>query len=249
MNRSQKDVTSHAPRRVGVVVPAHNEAAVIDGCTAALERSADVARRQGHEVLIYVVCDSCSDDTRERVLAAGLSALQIDARNVGMARAVGAATAMAAGAQWLAFTDADSIVSDTWILDQLDLGSDAFCGTVAVTDWGHYGHRMKEHFLATYTDAEDHRHIHGANFGISVAAYQAVGGFQSLDCDEDVSLVRALEAASFDIAWSAKPRVTTSARTDYRVPRGFGATLQRVASGFRVEEPRRHLAALMPAPG
>lgn len=244
-----------APRRVlvrvGVVVPAHNEAAVIDHCIDSIKRSAALARRNGLEVRIHVVCDACTDGTEQRVAESGLIPILVDKRNVGAARAVGANAALAEGAQWLSFTDADSVVSEAWLIDQLSLGADAFCGTVAVTDWGQYGSHMNDYFLATYRDTEDHRHVHGANFGISAKAYEAVGGFQALSTSEDVALVNALLAAKMHIAWSARPRVTTSARSDYRAPEGFGATLERVAAALRdtTNAQRIALPALLPVSG
>ncbi|HUD32119.1 MAG TPA: glycosyltransferase family 2 protein, partial [Variovorax sp.] len=67
--------------------------------------------------------------------------------------------------------------------------------------------------------------IHGANLGVSAEAYERVGGFRPLACSEDVALVEALQASGARIAWSAAPRVTTSARADARARGGFGDTL------------------------
>ena len=55
-----------------------------------------------------------------------------------------------------------------------------------------------------------------------------VGGFAPLASSEDVALVQALEDVGASIAWSAAPRVVTSARRQFRAPGGFGATLARV---------------------
>lgn len=56
-------------------------------------------------------------------------------RNVGAARALGARTALALGADWPAFTDADMVVCERWLESQLALGSDVVCRTVGVHDW------------------------------------------------------------------------------------------------------------------
>ena len=87
---------------------------------------------------------------------------------------------------------------------------------------------MRRHYDATYMDADGHRHIHGANLGVSADAYRRVGGFRPLASSEDVALVEALQNSGASIAWSAAPRVVTSARRNFRAPLGFGATLQRV---------------------
>jgi hypothetical protein len=60
---------------------------------------------------------------------------------------------------------------------------------------------------------------------VSAEAYVRVGGFAPVEHNEDVALVEALIANGASIAWSAAPRVVTSARTDFRALKGFGATL------------------------
>ena len=241
-------VRSKPIRCIGVVVPAHDEAALIDACLRSIDRAAAYVRTFRIDVTVHVVCDACSDDTAARVVARGIQPIIANLRNVGAARAIGASAALAAGAEWLAFTDADTRVSPTWLIDQVALDADAVCGTIGVEDWGHYGTRMLEHFRASYQDSDDHRHIHGANFGISAAAYRAIGGFASLPSREDVAIVAALVAADFQIAWSAVPRVTTSARADYRAPEGFGATLERVGAAFieTTHAARKSLGELLP---
>ena len=213
---------------IAVVVPAHNEAEHIGECLASLERAAQCARLCGEPVLRLVVLDDCSDATGPIARRAGAAVLAVQAQNVGAARAAGAELALARGARWLAFTDADSVVAPDWLAEQLALDADAVCGTVAVREWGSYGARMQAHYERTYTDADGHQHIHGANLGVSADAYRRVGGFKPLASSEDVALVEALRAAGARIAWSARPRVETSARRNFRAPLGFGATLLRI---------------------
>ena len=221
--------------KIAVIVPAHNEAQTIEACLESIFVAADVAATHGHTVDVYIVCDSCTDETRERVLALGARALIVNARNVGLARAHGAEVAISEGAQWLACTDADSTVSPRWIVDQIALSSEVVCGTVQVNDWGIYGDAMRKHFSCTYFDVEGHRHIHGANLGLCAIAYRAAGGFSPLEHSEDVDLVSSLERMGAKIAWTAIPRVVTSARIDFRASIGFGATLAAVASRQRDE--------------
>lgn len=135
---------------------------------------------------------------------------------------------MSRGARWLAFTDADSTVAPDWLVEQLAQDADAVCGTVIVDDWtphGKNGDVLALHFAATYVDREDHRHIHGANLGVSSDAYVLAGGFPALASSEDVALVRALQASGARIAWTARPRVTTSARQKGRATAGFADAL------------------------
>lgn len=210
---------------IGVVIPAHNEQALIAACLNSIRAAANCSDLLGEDVQTVVVLDHCHDLTGELALQHGALTLPIDERNVGMARAAGADLMIRNGARWLAFTDADTRVSPRWLSDQLALQRDAVCGTVSVSEWTGYGDRMRRHFDATYTDADDHRHVHGANLGVSTSAYLRAGGFQPLRSSEDVALVTRLAEVGASIAWSARPRVVTSARKTFRAPGGFGATL------------------------
>jgi len=215
---------------IAVVVPAHDEEAVIGACLDSIGVAARWPALGGEPVLVVVALDTCSDGTERIARERGARVLRLGERNVGAARALGATFALEAGARWLAFTDADSTVAPDWLAAQLAQGSDAVCGTIAVDDWGSYGEPLNRHFDATYTDADGHRHIHGANLAVSAVAYRRAGGFMPLVSSEDVALVAALTASGASIAWSAAPRVVTSARRSYRAPGGFGATLERVAA-------------------
>jgi len=210
---------------IAVVIPAHNEAELAGECVASIQAAAKAPELDGERVLVVVVADSCSDDTARIAEAAGAIAIAVNCRNVGQARATGAARALDAGARWLAFTDADTVVARDWLAAQLRLQADAVCGTVAVDDWHDYGERMRIHYARSYEDRDGHRHIHGANLGVCAHAYRRAGGFPPLQTSEDVALVNALIASGANVAWSAAPRVVTSARRNFRAPHGFGATL------------------------
>lgn len=229
---------------IGVAIPAHDEQACLDACLAALLRAVRHPDLGAEPVMVCVVLDACTDGSaavaarhRRRFEAAGcmLELLEIDARQVGAARAAGAHRLLERGARWLAFTDADTCVAPQWLAAQLGLGADAVCGVVAVDDWSPHcaiADRLREHFTRHYQPRDGHQHIHGANLGVSAAAYQAAGGFAAVGCHEDVLLVRALEAIGMRIAWSALPRVTTSARIDARARGGFGDTLLAMTAGL-----------------
>ena len=213
---------------IAVIVPAHNEAEHVGACLHSLALAANCLRLHGELVSVVVVLDDCNDATGDVARGAGASVLSLQVRNVGAARAAGAEWALARGARWLAFTDADSVVAPGWLADQLALNANAVCGTVAVSHWGSYGERMQQHYQRAYTDADGHQHIHGANLGVSAQAYRRAGGFKPLASSEDVTLVEALRSTGARIAWSARPRVLTSARRSFRAPLGFGATLLRI---------------------
>ena len=213
---------------IGVVIPAHNEGERIGAALEAVLRAAAHPALLGETVGVAVVLDSCSDSTSTVVAQYPVIGIALDARNVGIARARGADLFVGGGARWLAFTDADTLVSPDWLVKQLAENADVVCGSIGVEDWGAHGlegSAVQAHFATHYVDADGHRHIHGANLGVSAEAYCRVGGFQPLACSEDVALVEALQAAGARIAWSAGPRVTTSARTDARARGGFGDTI------------------------
>ena len=213
---------------LGITIPAHNEEDVIYECVRAAVCAATHPQLHGERVEILVVLDSCTDTTESFAIEAGAQSVHTGARNVGVARAIGAQALLAEGARWLAFTDADTLVSPSWLVDQLALKADAVCGCVGVADWSAHGIHadlLRAHFLETYSDRDGHRHIHGANLGVSAEAYRRVGGFQHLACSEDEALVQALEEIGARIAWSAVPRVTTSARRNARAKGGFADAL------------------------
>ena len=213
---------------IGIVIPAHDEECLIGPCLAAALRAAAAPELLGEPVETIVVLDQCTDRTAIECQKRGVRTLSVEARNVGMARAAGADALLARGARWLAFTDADSEVGAQWLVEQLGLCADAVCGSISVTDWkphGEHADLLHRHFLETYRDCDGHRHVHGANLGVSAQAYRRAGGFQPMTCSEDEALVNALQATGARIAWSAKPRVTTSARRHARAPGGFADAL------------------------
>lgn len=209
---------------IGVAVPAHNEEAALGRCLAALRRAAGHPALAGEPVLLLVVLDACTDDSAGIAEAGGALCLPVQARNVGQARRAGAAALLAAGARWLAFTDADSEVADDWLVAQLrhqQAGADAVCGCVTVDDWSLHSAQVRSRYEAHYRATDGHRHIHGANLGVCAQAYRRAGGFRPLACSEDVALVQDLQATGAHIAWSVTPQVRTSARRQARARGGF----------------------------
>ncbi|MDP9900032.1 glycosyltransferase [Variovorax ginsengisoli] len=218
---------------IGIVIPAHNEEESIGACVLAAMRAGTHTALAGEHVVVCVVLDHCRDRTASIAQAAGALTLSVELSNVGAARAAGATALLAMNARWLAFTDADTLVSPSWLVDQLSLQADAVCGSIGVDDWtphGIHAASLAAHFRDTYSDCEGHRHIHGANLGVAADAYLRAGGFAPLACSEDVALVQALERSGARIAWSALPRVVTSARADARARGGFGDTLLAVTA-------------------
>lgn len=213
---------------IGVIIPAHNEAALIGPCLASVQaaaRSTDLA----HEaVRIFVALDRCTDGTAGIVQAMGATPVAVQHANVGHARAAAASAAIAAGARWLACTDADSRVPLDWLSGQIGTGCDAFCGVVDVEDWEDYDATLAAAFRGPTPPSDGHPHVHGANLGISTPWYLRCGGFPLLPAHEDVAIVQALHAMGAAIARHARPVVTTSARRIGRAPAGFSHYLRQL---------------------
>ncbi|MBC3479618.1 glycosyltransferase [Pseudomonas sp. SWRI77] len=208
---------------IAVVIPAHNEARRLGRCLKAVKVAAAQAEQVGYQVSILVVLDRCSDGSAAVARRHGVQTLDVHAGNVGMARRAGAAKVIEQGASWLACTDADSQVPPHWLLSQLAFGADVVCGTVHVECWQPWQKAaLRRLYLSRYEAREGHRHIHGANLGVSAQAYLQIGGFQPLPAHEDVQLVRDLEAQGAQISWTARHSVATSSRRDSRAREGFG---------------------------
>lgn len=219
---------------IGVVVPAHNEKGLIGLTLASLQMAATHPSLHGESVEIVVVLDSCTDGTEDEVASFPVKILTIQACNVGISRGFGADHLLARGARWLAFTDADTVVAGDWLVAQLKLGADAVCGSIGITDWGIHGDDaayLRNDFEINYRDVDGHAHIHGANLGVSAAAYQQAGGFLPLTCHEDVALVNRLRQEQVKLVFSAAPRVWTSARINSKARGGFGDTIRLALNG------------------
>ncbi|WP_064118245.1 glycosyltransferase [Pseudomonas fluorescens] len=215
---------------IGILIPAHNEEDLLDECLTAALRASKHGLLAGEPVEVLVVLDSCTDRSAQIVSGYPVLSLSIDARNVGQARAAGARLLLERGARWISCSDADSRVADDWLVAQLGLGADAVCGTVTVEHWHEsFDQAAQIRYHRHYQARDGHRHIHGANLGISADAYRWAGGFKPLVCDEDVQLVRELELSGANIAWSHRPQVHTSARLDARARGGFGDYLRQLA--------------------
>ena len=96
---------------IGVIIPAHNEECELEQCLAAIRVAAADAALGGEAVHVIVVLDSCGDGSRAIVerhaLALALhgadgccvvNGIAVAFRNVGAARAAGAACLLALGA-------------------------------------------------------------------------------------------------------------------------------------------------------
>lgn len=226
-------------RAVHVVIPARNEASTLEWALAGV----DVARRTLAErrpeitVDVTVALDRCDDRSAAVVRShRGVGWVELIAGDVGRARAVGVAWALAGAAAppcpladstWIANSDADSRVPPDWLTSHVALaetGVSLVLGLVRPV-----GHDLTDERLRSWLSAHDlrdgHPHVFGANLGVRARAYRAVGGFRAMRAHEDVDLADRVRAAGF--AWTATSAgtVETSARRRGRTGQGFAAAL------------------------
>jgi hypothetical protein len=225
-------------RVVGVVVPARDEQFLLPHCLDALAVAAERARVElGVAVDVLVVLDSCVDGSAAVVRSRRWArAVEVVAAGVGRARAAGLADVVArhgdvrADRLWLATTDADSRVPADWLVRQVRLadgGADVVLGTVEVDDWTDHPPYVEQRWRDGYHPHDGHGHVHGANVGLRADAYLEVGGFATVDRDEDVALVAAL--AHRPVVRTGAIPVLTSARTAARASGGFADFLTGLA--------------------
>ena len=223
---------------VGVIVPAHDEAATVAACLGSVLAAADQLPPE-IEAHVVLVADACSDATAS-IAAAALAGrgevVVVDDHRVGAARRVGTAATLFrftrhdAASVWLANTDADTTVPPSWLADQVRLahaGAAATAGLVAVASFSDHARVVPSRFHARYPDpVEPHPHVHGANLGVRADVYLGVGGWPRTTHDEDVELWAALVKAGVPVRSTRALRVTTSGRRRGRAAAGFAHYLR-----------------------
>lgn len=225
------------PGAVAVVVPARDEELLLPACLDSVARSQQMLRaaHPGVVTRTFVVLDVCRDGTAG-VVAGRPDTVAVTslAGNVGAARALGvdAATQWAAqatrGPLWIANTDADSVVPRHWLVAQVELaacGHDLVVGTV-IPRPADLSSDLLAAWRAQHHGGDDHPHVHGANLGFSLDAYERVGGFAPLLTHEDVELVTSMQRAGRSWVATGSIAVTTSGRRAARAPDGFASYLE-----------------------
>ena len=222
---------------IAVLLPARNEEVLLPRC---LDSIAAARQRLPRGVTsdVVVACDASTDRTfalARRMLNRRGFTLECDYKCVGRARfaAVNAAIDRYRGPLnrcWLANTDADCIVPENWLVDQLVLaqqGIAAMAGIVEVDSFAEHEERVCGLFRETYLIHADetHPHVHGANLGVRADAYLDVGGWSDLETAEDHDLWSRLALFGYTRRSDARLSVVTSGRRVGRAPFGFAAAL------------------------
>jgi cellulose synthase/poly-beta-1,6-N-acetylglucosamine synthase-like glycosyltransferase len=231
---------------LGVVIPAHDEEAMIGACLRALSKALDTADQ---EMVVCVVADPCTDSTvrvvRETMPTATIVETQ-DVLSLGEVRELGARQVLADLADhqpddiWLLGTDADTEVSVDWVSRQLayaEVGADAVTGLVELQPATHLTAVLRARYaqvVAAGIRPLSHDHVHGANFGVRASAFVAVGGYRPIRTGEDRDLWFRLLDAGFALRQPLDLMVRTSARVVGRAEGGLADLLAGlIAPGYR----------------
>jgi glycosyltransferase involved in cell wall biosynthesis len=227
-------------RHLAVIVPAANAEQNIASCLASIaaaRRHLARSRTAGVQVQVFVVLDSCQDQTA--AVAArfpGVWPVLVSAGRVGAARHAGARAAIGSAPParelWLANTDADCAVPRDWLSFMVaEARRDAQVVLGTVLPGPGLPTAVRVAWLSRHHLRDNHPHIHGANFGIRADAYMALGGWQPLALGEDVDLAgRAASAGHLRVIRTASIPVITSSRPAARVPGGFASYLSSLAA-------------------
>ena len=222
---------------IAVLIPARDEEDLLPRCLKSIA-AARALLPIGITSDVVVISDSSEDRTLEVARAIvreqGI-VLHTEAGAVGIARAMAALVALrripgSVDQSWLANTDADCEVPETWLLDHLRLarsGYAAVAGIVDVQDFSEHASFVEDRFRNSYRIEQDgtHPHVHGANMGIRADAYLMAGGWAALSTAEDHDLWRRLLAGKGPHLSDARLKVMTSGRRVGRAPLGFAAAL------------------------
>lgn len=216
--------------RVVVAIPARNEA---ERLPAALDAVHAASGMSPVPVLVVVAADACTDDTAAVAEAHGALVVVSKAGRVGAARGAAIAAALERldvdpARIWIANTDADSAVPVDWLTVHLEFaerGVDLLRGAVRPDPRELAADHLRR-WLSLHPPTELHDHVHGANLGLTAAAYLAAGGFRDVPLQEDVELVRLVAASGRTTASTARAPVVTSARPVGRLEGGFATYLR-----------------------
>ncbi len=219
-------------RDVVVTIPAADEQDEIGDCLTSVDLAlAELHARTSLRGHVVVALDDCRDGTA--AIVAGfphVHAIECRARRVGAARRAASAYALRTFGPvdqlWLASTDADCRVPATWLTQHAAIaagGSDLVLGTLRPAPG--LSAQVEQAWYARHDLADGHPHVHGANIGISGAAYVRIGGWADLAVHEDADLVERAIAAGLVITRSGASPVVTSARLAGRAPQGFATYL------------------------
>jgi cellulose synthase/poly-beta-1,6-N-acetylglucosamine synthase-like glycosyltransferase len=225
------------PWHVCVLIPARNEEKLLPRCLQSVLRACAILPEVVTSDIIVAV-DSSTDRTghlAKNLVVANGKVIHTDSGLVGRVRAFAAEAALERyngplTSCWLAHTDADCIVPERWLVDQLSFAEqniEAIAGTVSVDTFVEHKAGVADRFRDSYLIHRDgtHPHVHGANLGIRGDVYVRVGGWAEMGTAEDHDLWKRIALAGGRRVSTSAIQVITSGRRVGRAPRGFAEAL------------------------
>jgi glycosyltransferase involved in cell wall biosynthesis len=233
-------------RRVAVVIPAHDEAAVLGECLSSVLAACSAARsaRVGDQLStdVIVVLDRCTDDSAAVVRqyrSVGAHAVAIGrvgaVRDYGVRASLSGSDGIPPDQVLVMSTDADSRVPHNWVAAHVSLieaGADVVLGTVLPNPQG-LSRTVGDEWRRRHFIADGHPHVHGANLSVRADVYLALGGFADLEAHEDVAFAELALAHGAAIVATGGASVITSSRLVGRAPRGFADYLRDLDTTLR----------------
>lgn len=221
---------------IGVVIPARDEERLIDDCVRSVARAARHVALNDEPVVTIVVCDDCSDATELIASQAGAVTLTFSGRGRGAARHFGARAALALGARWLCFTDADMVVADDWLERHLRQQAQVVCGPAPADSTPELGVRLWPD--ARLAEGGPRGPVHGANLSIEARLYRELDREPFSTRDDALDLVEMALSRGARVTWpdDADAPSVHAARPD-------GKPQSPVSRGWRLD-PREHLGSM-----
>lgn len=196
---------------LSIVIPAFNEAKLIEATVGAARRAAGVLG-EDHEVI--VVDDASTDATAERAEAAGARVIEVHCRQIAATRNAGAHQS---SGDWLLFLDADTLIRPATLGAAQRALANGFVGGGATVTFESAA-QLRSQFAARIWNfiARTKRWAAGSFVFCRRDAFDAVGGFdQRYFASEEVHLSKALHRhAGRERFAIVGPPVITSSRKD-----------------------------------
>ncbi len=195
--------------KVSVVVPAHNEEAMLEKCLMSLNR-------QDYDDYEVIIVDNASTDETPAIAEKhGARVLREKRKGVAFARQRGF---IKARGDVIASTDADTVASEDWlreVVQALNEGVVGCYGPVYLLDGSKLDKWMAKYGFTFFLKANHFLgfpNFSGQNFAVRKKAFKEVGGFDlGVRSAEDVNLALRLRKAG-KICFNPRMKVYTSAR-------------------------------------
>lgn len=205
---------------VSIVIPAFNEAALIEYCLKSI-RDQDYLGK-----IELIVVDNASTDQTVKIAQKYNAKIIYEAtRGVVYARIRGFNQA---SSEIIISTDADTIVPKNWVSQIVrelsDSEYDGLVGAYSIYNTNTIAKKIVKLLIPLFRQIDRllGAHFAGANFAVKKSAYKAVDGFQvGFETGEDLDLSYRLRKSGFNLKVNYKIKVKTSAR---RLNEGFWNT-------------------------